>query len=91
MFAGAVLIGLIYILWRGGWATLTEAQRITSLSMVAIGVVGLLYVVIVGMLVGGPVNRVKVIANKDGVDVEASGKGATTQDGNPSAPEGPHQ
>lgn len=69
---GVGLIGLVSILVWGGWPAERFEQIITILGWVAIGGLGLMAAVLIGMLVGGPVGRFKGSAGKDGVSLEAS-------------------
>lgn len=62
MWAGSVgavlvLVGLIGIIWRGGWSPATEALRLQALALIALGGVGYQFVVVIAYSLGGPVGR----------------------------------
>lgn len=72
-FCGLCLVGLTLILWLGGWTPDTQAQRITVFGIAMVGIISGMMAVIVGLLIGGPVGRLKASAGRDGASLEASG------------------
>lgn len=73
VFCGAFAIGLVLILWLGGWSDDTQAQRITVFGITMVGILSGMMAVIVGLLIGGPVGRLKASAGREGASLEASG------------------
>ena len=73
VFAGLFTVGLVLILWLGGWTPDTQAQRITVFGITMVGLLSAMMAVIVGLLIGGPVGRFKASAGKDGASLEAEG------------------
>ena len=71
---GLGLVGLAFIFWRGGWAEATEPQRLTALLVIAVGGLVGMIAVIMGLLVGGPVGRMKASVGKDGGSFETEDK-----------------
>lgn len=67
---GFGMIALAWIFWRGGWAEATEPQRLTALLVIAVGGLAGMIAVIMGLLVGGPVGRMKASIGKDGGSFE---------------------
>lgn len=72
MFCGAASIGLVLIVWLGGWTPDTQAQRITVLSLGLVGFLAGTLAVIISLAVGGPVGRFKAGVSRDGATFEAS-------------------
>lgn len=72
IFCGLSFAGLIILLWRGGWTQASESQRLSSIALLGAGFPLGMLTVIIALAVGGPVGRLKVQANKDGADIEAS-------------------
>jgi len=68
---GLGLIALVIVLVWGGWPENLFGQIIEILGAVAIGSVILIGITQVGMLLGGPVGRIKGSAGKGGVTLEA--------------------
>lgn len=67
----AIIVGVIWILWRGGWSTGTELARIDKIGLIAI-----LLTVIMGVTMtslGLAINRRTIKANVGGSGFEASG------------------
>ena len=71
---GVGLVGMVWIIWRGGWTEATEAQRLSILSIISIGGLFGMVSVIIGLLVGGPVGRLKGGLGKDGASLEMDDK-----------------
>lgn len=59
IFATAILIGLVGIVWRGGWSAGTETLRLQILAGIAGGVLLYQLVVVLSFSLGGPVGRWK--------------------------------
>lgn len=73
IFCGLCAVGLVLILWLGGWTPDTQSQRITVFGITMVGILSGMMAVIVGLLIGGPVGRLKASAGRDGASLEASG------------------
>lgn len=70
VFCGLCLVGLVLILWLGGWTVDTQAQRITVLAVAMVGLITGMIAVVLGLLVGGPVGRFSGSVGKDGASFE---------------------
>jgi amino acid transporter len=66
-----VVIGLIYIFWRGGWQKGTELARIDKLGLIAVLVTVIMGVVMVSL--GLAINRRTVKGSAFGASFEAEG------------------
>jgi hypothetical protein len=77
VFCGLSLIGVVLIVWLGGWSVDTQAQRITVLGGSIVGLASGMIAVILGLLLGGPVGRLKAGISKTGADIEMSEDGAS--------------
>jgi hypothetical protein len=75
MFCGASAVGMIALLMWGGWSKAEEHSIVTIFGWSLAGFILAMVIVIVGLLAGGPVGRVKVTASRDGATVEADGAG----------------
>lgn len=73
VFCGAFAVGLVLILWLGGWSDDTQSQRITVFAITMVGILSGMMAVIVGLLIGGPVGRLKASAGREGASLEAEG------------------
>ncbi len=73
VFCGLFALGVVLILWLGGWSASTDGQRITVFGMVLVGLLSAMMAVIVGLLIGGPVGRLKGSVGRDGDEFEAEG------------------
>lgn len=73
IFCGFGIGVLSMVLWLGDWTEATQEQRIDVLGFTITGLTFGVLLTIIGLLIGGPVGRVKAKAGKDGLDVEASG------------------
>jgi hypothetical protein len=71
IFCGACAVAMVALLMWGGW-TLAEQHSIVVIFGCALGgfIVATL-AVIVGLLAGGPVGRVRIVAGRDGASFEA--------------------
>lgn len=71
IFCGLAFVGLIILLWKGGWSNATEGQRIAAIALLGAGFPTGMLSVIVALAVGGPVGKFAV--SKDG-SIEAEAK-----------------
>ena len=74
MFCGAAAIVMVALLMWGGWSAAEEHTIITIFGWSLGGFIAAMIVVIVGLLAGGPVGRVKLSATRDGACFEADGQ-----------------
>jgi hypothetical protein len=71
MFCGACAVSMVALLMWGGWPA-TEEHRIVGIFGWSLGgFIAAMIVVIVGLLAGGPVGRLKMSASRDGASIEA--------------------
>lgn len=73
VFCGLAIGAIIGVFWQGAWEASTQGQRITGLTIIAGGLLAGLLAVIVGLLIGGPVGRLKASVGRDGGSLEAEG------------------
>ena len=71
MFCGACAVAMVALLMWGGWSTAEEHSVVRIFGWSLGGFIVAMIVVIVGLLAGGPVGRLKVAANRDGACIEA--------------------
>jgi hypothetical protein len=74
MFCGAASAIMVALLMWGGWSRSEEHTIVTIFGWSLGGFIAAMIVVIVGLLAGGPVGRLKVVASKDGATIEADGQ-----------------
>ena len=74
MFCGAASGVMVALLMWGGWSPSEEHSIVTIFGWCLGGFIVAMIVVIVGLLAGGPVGRVKVSASRDGAEIEADGQ-----------------
>jgi len=74
MFCGAAAILMVALLMWGGWSPAEQHTIVTIFGWCLGAFILAMIVVIVGLLAGGPVGRLKVTANRDGASVEADGQ-----------------
>lgn len=55
--AAMMLIGLVVLLWRGGWSVSTESMRLNIIALLAILSAVYQFVVVLSFSIGGPVGR----------------------------------
>jgi hypothetical protein len=77
MFCGAAAGLMVALLMWGGWSTAEEHSIVTIFGWSLAAFILAMVIVIVGLLAGGPVGRVKVTANRDGATVEADASDAS--------------
>ncbi|MGZ2412105.1 hypothetical protein ACUXST_001526 [Sphingomonas sp. F9_3S_D5_B_2] len=71
MFSGSCAVGTIALLMWGGW-TLQEQHSIVVIFGWSLGgFIAAMIAVIVGLLAGGPVGRLRLSASRDGASIEA--------------------
>ena len=73
MFCGASAVAMVALLMWGGWSRAEEHSIVTIFGWSLGGFIGAMIVVIVGLLAGGPVGRLKMTATRDGAAFEAEG------------------
>jgi len=73
MFCGFCAVAMVALLMWGGWSAAEEHSIVTIFGWSLGGFITAMVVVIVGLLAGGPVGRVKVAASRDGASIEADG------------------
>lgn len=66
-----IVVGMIYILWRGGWSRGTEELRIDKLGLIAVLVVIIMGVTMTSL--GLAINRRSLRGSAFGASFEASG------------------
>lgn len=71
MFCGAGAIAMIALLMWGGWSKAEEHTIILIFGWSLGGFIVAMAAVIVGLLAGGPVGRLKLSASRDGALFEA--------------------
>jgi len=74
MFCGAAAVGMIALLMWGGWSSSEDHRIVAILGWSLGGFIAAMITVIVGLLTGGPVGRLKVAAGRDGASIEADGE-----------------
>jgi hypothetical protein len=71
MFCGAAAGFMVALLMWGGWSRSEEHTIVTIFGWSLGGFIAAMIVVIVGLLAGGPVGRLKMSATRDGASIEA--------------------
>jgi hypothetical protein len=71
MFCGAASGLMVALLMWGGWSRSEEHTIVTIFGWSLAGFIAAMIVVIIGLLAGGPVGRVKLSASRDGATIEA--------------------
>jgi len=71
MFCGAAAGFMVALLMWGGWSPAEEHSIVTIFGWSLGGFIAAMIIVIIGLLAGGPVGRVKFTASRDGASVEA--------------------
>ena len=71
MFCGIGAVVMTALLMWGGWSLAEEHTIVMTFGLSLGGFIAAMIVVIVGLLAGGPVGRLKVTATRDGASVEA--------------------
>lgn len=73
IFCGLMALTMTALLMWGGWSQAEEHSIVTIFGCSLGAFITAMTTVIVGLLAGGPVGRIKVSANRDGACVEADG------------------
>jgi hypothetical protein len=71
MFCGVAAMLMVALLMWGGWSPAEQHTIVSIFGWCLGGFIVAMIVVIVGLLAGGPVGRLKVTASRDGASVEA--------------------
>ena len=71
MFCGAAAGFMVALLMWGGWNPAEEHTIVIIFGWALGGFITAMVVVIIGLLAGGPVGRVKLSATRDGAAIEA--------------------
>jgi hypothetical protein len=74
MFCGACAVGIVALLMWGGWSAAEEHRIVAIFGWSLGGFIAAMVIVIVGLLAGGPVGRLKVEASRTGALLEAEGE-----------------
>ena len=74
MSCGAASGFMVALLMWGGWSASEEHTIVSIFGWALGGFIVAMIVVIIGLLAGGPVGRVKLSATRDGASVEADGQ-----------------
>ena len=75
VFCGACSVAMIALLMWGGWSSAEEHNIVAIFGWSLGGLIVAMVVVIVGLLAGGPVGRIRMGASRDGAMIEACGEG----------------
>ena len=79
MFCGAASGLMVALLMWGGWSRSEEHTIVTIFGWSLGAFIMAMIVVIVGLLAGGPVGRVKLTASRDGASLEEDGPAGGAQ------------
>ena len=71
IFCGACAVAMVALLMWGGWSAAEEHSIVAIFGWSLGGFIAAMVAVIVGLLAGGPVGRVSVVASRDGASLEA--------------------
>ena len=71
MFCGAAAGFMIALLMWGGWSASEEHAIVSIFGWCLGGFIAAMIVVIIGLLAGGPVGRVRLTATREGASIEA--------------------
>ena len=74
MFCGTAAGFMVALLMWGGWSAAEQHTIVTIFGWSLGGFIVAMMVVIIGLLAGGPVGRVKLSATSGGAEFEADGK-----------------
>ncbi len=75
IFCGACAVAMIALLMWGGWSSAEEHGIVAIFGWSLGGFIVAMVVVIVGLLAGGPIGRIRMGASRDGAMIEACGEG----------------
>ena len=71
MFCGACAVAMVALLMWGGWSAREEQSIVAIFGWSLGGFIAAMIVVIIGLLAGGPVGRVRLTATREGASMEA--------------------
>ena len=71
MFCGSCAVATIALLMWGRWTAAEQHSIVVIFGWALGGFIAAMIAVIVGLLAGGPVGRIRVSANRDGATLEA--------------------
>lgn len=71
MFCGGCAVAMVALLMWGRWSPAEEDRIVAIFGWSLGGFIAAMIVVIVGLLAGGPVGRLKMSATRDGASIEA--------------------
>jgi len=74
IFCGGCAVAMIALLMWGGWSGAEDHSIVTIFGWSLGGFIIAMVVVIVGLLAGGPVGRLKVTATRDGATLETEAR-----------------
>ena len=74
MFCGLCAVAMVALLMWGGWSTAEEHSIVIIFGWSLGGFILAMVIVIVGLLAGGPVGRLKVAASRDGASLETEAR-----------------
>ena len=76
MFCGACAVAMVALLMWGGWTADEQHSIVVIFGWTLGGFIAAMVAVIVGLLAGGPVGRLRLSASRDGASIEAEGEEA---------------
>jgi hypothetical protein len=74
LFCGACALAIVALLMWGRWSAAEEHSIVVTFGSALGGFIAAMIAVIVGLLAGGPVGRVKVAASRAGASFEADNR-----------------
>lgn len=69
-----LFVGLVLVLWRGGWAAVTQPLVIDFLGKGLLAMAGLMGAAMLGLLLAGPLARLKIGNSTCDVEIEGDEK-----------------
>jgi len=72
MFYGAGTVGMIVLLWKGGWSPASEHDRLLYLALIGLSYALGSIAVTLALAVGGPVGRFKLGVDRNGASAEVA-------------------
>lgn len=79
MFCAAACGFMVALLMWGGWSAAEEHTIVRIFGWSLGAFILAIIVVIIGLLAGGPVGRIKLTATRDGASIEEDGAGGAVQ------------
>jgi hypothetical protein len=71
MWCGCCSVAMVALLMWGGWTAQEQHSIVLILGWALGGFIAAMVVVIIGLLAGGPVGRIRLSASRDGAALEA--------------------